>query len=50
MEKIQNVVLSPGVPADIPLVQDFRKRGARIMGEIELGYREEKGRVAAISQ
>lgn len=49
MEKIQNVVLSPGVPADIPLVQDFRKRGARIMGEIELGYREEKGRVAAIT-
>lgn len=48
-EKVQNVVLSPGVPADLPLVEDFRKRGARIMGEIELGYREEKGRVAAIT-
>lgn len=48
-KKVQNVVLSPGVPADLPLVEDFRKRGARIMGEIELGYREEKGRVAAIT-
>lgn len=46
---VQNVVLSPGVPADLPLVQDLRNRGARIMGEIELGYREEKGRVAAIT-
>lgn len=48
-ETAQNVVLSPGVPADIPLVQSLRERGARIMGEIELGYQEEKGRVAAVT-
>ncbi|MCM1058336.1 MAG: UDP-N-acetylmuramoyl-L-alanine--D-glutamate ligase [Firmicutes bacterium] len=46
---VQNVVLSPGVPVDIPLVQSLREQGAKIMGEIELGYREEKGRVAAIT-
>ena len=48
-EEIQAVVLSPGVPVDIPLVEDFQANGAEIIGEIELGYREEKGRVAAIT-
>lgn len=43
------VVLSPGVPIDIPLVNKLRDNGAAIIGEIELGYREEKGRVAAIT-
>lgn len=42
-------VLSPGVPTDIPLVNALRDNGARIMGEIELGYQLEKGRVAAIT-
>lgn len=45
----QTVVLSPGVPVDIPLVNALRERGASVIGEIELGYREEKGRVAAIT-
>lgn len=48
-EQIHTVVLSPGVPVDIPLVKDFQQDGAEIIGEIELGYREEKGRVAAIT-
>lgn len=43
------VVLSPGVPADLPLVEELRQNGARIMGEIELGFREEKGRVIGIT-
>lgn len=47
--EIGTVVLSPGVPTDIPLVKELRERGADIIGEIELGYREEKGRVAAIT-
>lgn len=42
-------VLSPGVPADLPLVEKLRQNGARIMGEIELGFQEEKGRVIAIT-
>ncbi len=49
IKETATVVLSPGVPIDIPLVNDFRAEGAEIIGEIELGYREEKGRVAAIT-
>ena len=43
------VVLSPGVPTDIPLVNSLREKGAAIIGEIELGFLQEKGRVAAIT-
>lgn len=46
---VSSVVLSPGVPVDLPLVQSLKDHGAKIMGEIELGYRAEKGRVAAIT-
>lgn len=45
----ETVVLSPGVPTDIPLVKALRERGAGIIGEIELGYQKEKGRVVAIT-
>ena len=45
----ETVVLSPGVPVDCPVVNRLRERGAVIIGEIELGYQEEKGRVAAIT-
>lgn len=48
-KSVKTVVLSPGVPVDIPLVEELRAGGAEIMGEIELGYQEEKGRVAAIT-
>lgn len=48
-ERIQVLVLSPGVPTDIPLVNRMRDRGVRIIGEIELGFLAEKGRVAAIT-
>ncbi len=47
--EVRTVVLSPGVPVDIPLVCGLRERGAAIIGEIELGYQMEKGRVAAIT-
>lgn len=49
LAETEAVVLSPGVPVDIPLVQRFREKGAVIMGEIELGYQEEKGSVIAIT-
>lgn len=49
LSSTKTVVLSPGVPTDIPLVNDLRQRGAGIIGEIELGYQMEKGRVAAIT-
>ncbi len=46
---VQTVVLSPGVPVDIPLVCRLRESGADVIGEIELGYQMEKGRIAAIT-
>ena len=46
---ICRAVLSPGVPVDIPLVNRLREQGTEILGEIELGYIEGKGRVAAIT-
>lgn len=48
-ESIQAAVLSPGVPTDIPLVNRMRDRGVQILGEIELGYLAEKGKVVAIT-
>ncbi|MCI9338831.1 MAG: UDP-N-acetylmuramoyl-L-alanine--D-glutamate ligase [Lachnospiraceae bacterium] len=48
-EEIQAVVLSPGVPTDSPLVNRLRESGAEIIGEIELGFLQERGRVAAIT-
>ncbi|MCM1027435.1 MAG: UDP-N-acetylmuramoyl-L-alanine--D-glutamate ligase [Roseburia sp.] len=46
---VGTVVLSPGVPVDIPLVEGLRGKGVEIIGEIELGCRREKGRIAAIT-
>ena len=48
-ESIDIAVLSPGVPTDSPLVTRLSKRGVKILGEIELGFLAEKGRVAAIT-
>ncbi len=47
--QVELVVLSPGVPTDIPLVNRLRERKVPILGEIELGFMAEKGRVAAIT-
>lgn len=47
--QIEQVVLSPGVPVDLPIVQLFHEKGIPIIGEIELGFLVEKGAVAAIT-
>lgn len=49
IDAAETAVLSPGVPVDIPLVEELRAKGADIIGEIELGYRLEKGRVIAVT-
>lgn len=41
------VVLSPGVPTDLPMVEDLKKDGIPIWGEIELAYHFAKGRIVA---
>ncbi len=43
------VVLSPGVPVDLPLVEELRAGGATIWGEVELAYHFGKGKIAAIT-
>ncbi len=48
-EQVEAAVLSPGVPTDIPLVNRLRDRGVPILGEIELAFLAEKGRMAAIT-
>lgn len=46
---VELVVLSPGVPTDTAFVEDFRSRGVKIWGEIELAYEIGKGSVIAIT-
>jgi len=48
-EETELVILSPGIPVDLPLVQDMRTHGAVIWGEVELAYHFGKGRIAAIT-
>jgi len=48
-EVVDALVLSPGVPTDTPFVNSFREKNIPILGEIELGYMQEKGRVIAIT-
>ncbi|MGN0399891.1 MAG: UDP-N-acetylmuramoyl-L-alanine--D-glutamate ligase [Blautia sp.] len=43
------VVMSPGVPLDIPAVQEFEKAGIPVWGEVELAYRMGAGTVLAIT-
>ncbi|MBQ8731111.1 MAG: UDP-N-acetylmuramoyl-L-alanine--D-glutamate ligase [Lachnospiraceae bacterium] len=43
------LVISPGVPIDSPLVERFKEENIPVWGEIELAYRFEKGKVAAIT-
>jgi UDP-N-acetylmuramoylalanine--D-glutamate ligase len=43
------LVLSPGVPVAIPLVQEAVKRGIPVISEIELAYRNMKGHIIAIT-
>ena len=46
---IDLVVMSPGVPTDLPVVNEMRDAGIPIWGEIELAYTYGKGDVLAIT-
>ena len=48
-ETLDLVVLSPGVPTDLPWIHELRDRGILIIGEIELAYQCAKGDVLAIT-
>ena len=47
--KLELVVLSPGVPVDIPLVKRFYEAGLPVWSEVELAYQTGKGTVLAIT-
>lgn len=49
MEELDLVVLSPGVPTDLPVVKEFYRRGIPVWGEVELAYQVGKGTVLAIT-
>lgn len=43
------VVLSPGVPTDLPLVKSFYEKGIPVWGEVELAWRTGRGEVLAVT-
>jgi UDP-N-acetylmuramoylalanine--D-glutamate ligase len=43
------IVLSPGVPADLKELEEVRRRGVPVIGELELAWRWLKGQVIAIT-
>lgn len=49
MEELEFVVMSPGVPTDLPVVNKLRDKGIFISGEVELAYTYGKGDVLAIT-
>ena len=49
LESLDLVVISPGVPLDIPAVEQIKAAGIPIWGEIELAYQMSEGMVLAIT-
>ena len=49
MEALELIVMSPGVPTDLPLVCEFKAHGIPVGGEVELAYQGGKGEVLAIT-
>ena len=49
-DSLDLVVLSPGVPTDLPLVKSFYEQGLPVWGEVELAYRVGDGEVLAITR
>lgn len=49
LERLDIAVLSPGVPTDLPVVNQMRERGILITGEVELAYESGRGDVLAVT-
>ena len=49
LDELSLVVMSPGVPSDLPIVEQMRAHGLPIWGEIELAYVFGRGDVLAIT-
>jgi UDP-N-acetylmuramoylalanine--D-glutamate ligase len=49
MGVFDTVVLSPGVAPHLPFLNDARRKGVEVIGEIEMAYRITRGRYVAIT-
>ena len=49
VQEMELAVVSPGIPLDTPVILKLQAAGVPVVGEAELAYRFEKGRVAAIT-
>ena len=49
LPRVQQIVLSPAVPADLPVLQQARERGIEVIGEVELAWRRYPGHMAAVT-
>lgn len=49
LEALELVVLSPGVPTDLPVILAMKEHGIQVIGEVELAYAFGKGDVLAIT-
>jgi len=49
LERVDEIVVSPGVPLDIPLLAEAGKHSMPVIGEIELAYRHLNGTVIAVT-
>jgi len=49
LEELEIVVLSPGVPTDLPVILAMKEHGIQVIGEVELAYAFGKGDVLAIT-
>lgn len=48
-EKLDYLVISPGVPKDAPRVLEMQANGVKIIGEVELAYYYTKGKIVAVT-
>lgn len=48
-DTVELVVPSPGVPCDVGLVAEYKRKGIPVCGEMELGFMMAKGQLAAIT-
>ena len=49
LDEISLTVISPGVPTDLPIIDQMREKKIPVWGEIELAYVSGKGDVLAIT-
>lgn len=49
IRELDLAIISPGVPTDIPMVKELKKRNIPVWGEVELAYQCSKGRIIGIT-